>query len=194
MQTLLTTGVTLCKFGYCTNPFDQGCLKSMQDQYGEKNMTKLARFKNAFEKIRMCNSGDFFSDENGTLIEDVDRHCRRNQTWKEYYEWDEIRLANSDWGTSILYNWILQIIMTEVLEIPTVLEQGITDLKEFGSFYDYHTNFIYPDYGNKSELDALLLSSKHGDCNTTEPCAHVIPDIYEYDFNEAMRQAKSQGE
>ena len=178
---LITPGVSICDNGYCTNPFQQGCLKAMGEKYGKKNLTRV---KNVFDEIRICNSDDIILNEDGAEEYPQDENyvsCRKPY-WKKFFEWDEIRIANSDWGTAVLFSYLFQIILTEVVEVPASIEQGV-EFREYGSFYDYHTNLIYGNYGNGSELEAILEASRvDGDCRKTErPCAHLIPDVSEYD-------------
>ena len=178
---LITPGVSVCENNTCTNPYEQGCLKAMGDSYGKKNLTRL---KNVFEEIRICNSDDYIIDDENTTDSTNLASCRQPE-WKEFFEIGEIRIANSPWTSAFIFSYMIQIILTELLEVPTTTENGIDHEKGYGSFYDREdTPFYYPWYGYyEVELDALIEASRvDGNCELTDkPCAHVIPDASPFD-------------
>ena len=171
---LITPGVSVCSNGQCTNPFEQGCLKVMQVTHGEKNFTRIKR---VFEKIRICNSDDYYRTRDT-------RSCRVPE-WKQFFEYGEIRIANSDWSSALVFSWMMQIILTEVLEIPATIENGANYVQGEGSFYNKLNDFVYAAYGESNETSAILEAEKegvNGDCtNTNNACAHIIPDVSVFD-------------
>ena len=172
-RNLITPGVSVCENGKCTNPFEQGCLKAMGDKYGEKNFTRI---KTSFDEIRICNSDDYRKGDTS--------RCKIPD-WKEFFEMGEIRIANSPWSSAFVFSWMIQIILTELLEVPATIENGVDREKGFASFYDrQEVSLFSPLYGeNKTELDALIEASRvGGNCELTDnPCAHVIPDASPFD-------------
>lgn len=101
--------------------------------------------------------------------------------------------------TAIILGWIYQILLSEVLGIPSTIEGGTKegvksdeDDSRF-SFYDKKSRYVYPlvTYNINSLIEA---DKQNGDCaksTTSKDCAHIIPSIYE-----GARQdvAKFQGE
>jgi hypothetical protein len=99
----------------------------------------------------------------------------------------EIRIHAQDWDSSLFESWILQVLLSELLNVPTTIESGTAD----GLLNLYH-----PDapiiYGGalKDEPDLALLNAfEVKDCrdlaaqrNATgvteqyRPCAHIIPE------------------
>ena len=167
-----TPGVSVCENGICTNPFEQGCLKAMGEKYGPKNSTL---FKRAFEESRRCNSDD------ETI--NYTKSCKIPE-WEKFFDYDEIRIANAEWGSAILFAWIFQIIMTEVLEVPATIENGWHSLPGTVSFYNrYIVNDEFPNYGDGTHVDTLSEAyNVKGYCRETKsPCAHLLPDYSDLD-------------
>ena len=169
---LHTPGVATCENGRCTNPFEVGCLKAMGEAKEKKNMTRI---KDVFDKIRICNS----DDDSKNLSE---RTPCRHAEWSKYFELGEVRIGNSDSKTTIIFSWIFQILLNEVLEVPATLEHGAKIANGLGSFYDPEGSVIRANYGSESERDAILRAYDIGDCRKTNlACAHILPDVSIYD-------------
>ena len=75
----------------------------------------------------------------------------------------------------------MQIILSEILDVPTTIETGTPDAKI--SLYDTDNRF---DYGNSLDLDSLVnCTNLGGDCSkaSREPenyatCAHIVPEVW----------------
>lgn len=147
-----------CFEGFCTNPYTKrGC---------------LANRVPGWKKIRVCNSDD--APTAAAL-----GYCRDPYPGLEY---TEIRLASQNWESAFFIAWIQQIILSELLDVPTTLESGEADEKI--SFYDDKNSL---DYGVAYPWDALETSSQVKDCrlvagNNNEgnytPCSHVMSEVW----------------
>jgi hypothetical protein len=93
----------------------------------------------------------------------------------------ELRLLNNNWESAIFETWILQIILSELLGVPTSTESAQANANI--NFYNHDAKF---EFGKPTDLNALRLAAKIGDCrladrspNHYEPCAHVITEFWE---------------
>ena len=136
-----------------SNPYTSGCL----------------HMKELVSQIRVCNSEDpLDASTSGTIcqIPNVD--------------YMEIRIFADNWDSVTFEAWILQIILSELLDVPTTIEAGS---------YEGSLNFYHPDapmeYGTSlSDNDALIFAYGIGDCRnvnkestaTYKACAHFEPE------------------
>ena len=176
---LIAPGVSICENGFCTNPFEQGCLKAMGGKYGKKNITRI---KHLFDNVRICNSDDkealVNSEDLDNKHEIKDWTCRK-PNWLEHIQWDEVRIGNMPWGTAIAFSWLFQIILMEFLEVPATIEHGIYYAPGEGSFYQRtNVEVVYASYVGSDQMDLILETHNvEGDCRKSEnPCAHVLPE------------------
>ena len=177
-----------CINGKCTNPYQNGCL-----------INRL----NGWEKPRMCNSDD------GNTIEDILKVaelgiCRLPSSPNLNHM--EIRIGSQNWESVFFESWILQILLSEILDVPTTIETGLEDKNV--NLYDISSRF---DYGKSNLWDGLKNAYEYGDCrlvnnkekqkktnekeeeeiidamddgeeevteDTYQPCCHVIPEVW----------------
>eukprot|EP00581_Thalassiosira_minuscula_P002234 CAMPEP_0183744416 /NCGR_PEP_ID=MMETSP0737-20130205/65719_1 /TAXON_ID=385413 /ORGANISM="Thalassiosira miniscula, Strain CCMP1093" /LENGTH=852 /DNA_ID=CAMNT_0025980057 /DNA_START=73 /DNA_END=2631 /DNA_ORIENTATION=- len=134
--------------GQCSNPFERGCLRTI---LGEKY------------DIRTCSSDD------GDGESELGLSCRPNAL-----DYPEIRLLSQNWEEPMFFAWILQIMLSEVANVPVTIE---TDDK--ASFYD---RTMHWDYAKRSyDYDALRAANEapQNDCRGVEgPCAHVMSEVW----------------
>mmetsp|Transcript_931 Transcript_931/g.1213 ORF Transcript_931/g.1213 Transcript_931/m.1213 type:complete len:846 (-) Transcript_931:357-2894(-) len=150
------------------NPFEKGCLLTIAEERNETELL-LHKDKNRFQTVeRICNSND--------VADGLDQCYNEND-----HRYEEIRIAIGDWDSTIFISWIMQIILSELLRVPTTLEFGFDDKKHMtsmGSFYDRESRYTYSDtvYGYEWLKEAKL---QNGNCSKAEkPCAHIIPEIW----------------
>ena len=180
---LFTPGVSVCEDGLCTNPYEQGCLKAYAETHGKKNLTWMK--ETVLEKIRICNSDDDADKDNDDSRRVGGNALCRNPDWKGHFNWGEIRIGSSIDSDSLLYSWMLQIILTEVLEVPATIEHFVNKTNGKGSFYDRkllypHINFVK---STLNEFDALEEAFVQEDCRKTkQPCSNVIADLSNRDI------------
>ena len=134
------------------NPYTSGCLHT----------------KELVSQIRVCNSED-------PLEASASGICRLPEV-----DYMEIRIFSDNWESITFEAWILQIILSELLDVPTTIEAGS---------YEGSLNFYHPDapmeYGIPlSDNEALKFAHGVGDCrlankdsaDSYEACAHFDPE------------------
>ncbi len=131
------------------NPYERGCLILGGNVSGAK--------------LRVCNSNDDVA-----FVEQG--KCRQ-----PYFDHLEIRILSQNWETVFFETWLLQIILSELLDVPTTVETGTRDAAL--NFYDPDAPFEYGTAGN--DVSALVTAAQVKDCRTVAnsdpyvPCAHV---------------------
>ncbi|CAJ1968193.1 unnamed protein product [Cylindrotheca closterium] len=146
---LYRQGSTCLASGQCSNPFIDGCLKSMKPQSED-------------QRIRLCNSDDDTAEE---------RNCRTSPL-----NYPEIRIHNQDWEAAIFFSWIIQISLMEFLDVPVTIGVG-RDTQE-SSFYHIENNlpFSSTSYSWDGIRKANELG---GNCLLTdEDCVNLITDVW----------------
>lgn len=150
----------ICRNDYCTkNIYNHGCLY-------ERGLST---------KKRVCNSDD--------PPDAVSRGiCRDSEL-----DYMEVRLLSNDWETAIFGTWILQIILSELLDVPTTTETA--KWNAVNNFYDTQGRM---DYGSPSQLEALRNGAEIGDCRLAnkgkesyELCAHVVTEYWQGKTNDS---------
>jgi hypothetical protein len=134
------------------NPYTSGCLYA----------------KELVSHIRVCNSEDPLEASTSGI-------CRSPEV-----DYMEIRIFSDNWESITFEAWIIQIILSELLDVPTTVEAGS---------YEGSLNFYHPDapmeYGVPlSDNDALKFAYGIGDCrlamkdsaDSYEACAHFDPE------------------
>lgn len=107
-------------------------------------------------------------------------------------DYEEVRIAPANWESAMFYSWIQQIILSEVLDVPTSIETG-----QGGgllNFYDPNNGFAYPK--SAVEMDALYKANEVGDCRETkDPCAHLLPEVWQSkrEVNESAMEREGNG-
>ena len=154
-----------CIESQCTNPFhfNGGCLSSMLgDDWKMKDGPR-----------RICGSED--------TPDDVDKGYCRISPLDEYYT--EVRMLTLGWESINFQNWILQILLSEVLQVPTSVETGYNGTSD--DFYNVDNRMDYPSYD--STYAELNVSSEVLDCRLLDndvnytACAHVLTEVWEAD-------------
>jgi len=154
-ETALRPGSTCTDDGFCTNPFVKGCLNRI-----------LGDAK--YPKIRACNSDD---------EDDPNTACAASPL-----NYEEIRILPNNWESAMFYAWIIQIILSEVLDVPSTIDTGPGGGAL--SFYDPSNSFAFPKKAN--HFEALYKANEVGDCRNRnvgegegESCAHFITEVWQ---------------
>jgi len=157
-----------CIEGICTNPYHHngGCLASMLgDDW---------KLKNGLPR-RVCGSEDPpDAAEKG--------YCRISPL-EEFYT--EVRILVLGWESTYFQAWILQILLSEVLQVPVSIETGVfggsVDFYGINSPLDYPTyDADYAELGVSSEvLDCRVIENKPDQPETYKSCAHVVPEVWQ---------------
>ncbi|CAB9513658.1 unknown protein (Partial), partial [Seminavis robusta] len=126
--------------GYCTNPFTVGgCLENLLPE----------DHPSACKKVRVCNS----EDDEMTVRSG---HCRQPNPEFEHME---IRILAQNWESSYIMTWLLQILLSEMLDVPTTVETGTPNAKL--NFYDASSPL---DYGISNDWNAFTTANRVVDC------------------------------
>jgi hypothetical protein len=185
-----------CQGGICENPYEKGCLVTVAAERGETIPSAiLAEGK---DKIKMFQErfGDLqFGDEKGPGLGrgrglGLGRVCNSNDLGIDGYDkcvkeaehqYDEVRIAPGNWDSSFYLTWVLQILLSELLRVPTTVEFGFNNKKHtssMGSFYDEKSRYTF----GESAYCWDCLKEAHdmgGMCaDTDKPCAHIVPEIW----------------
>mmetsp|Transcript_14474 Transcript_14474/g.33495 ORF Transcript_14474/g.33495 Transcript_14474/m.33495 type:complete len:884 (+) Transcript_14474:194-2845(+) len=168
--------------GVCSNPFVGGCLRTMLTKE-EFNQVFPPKPDGSHETPRReCNSND------KPFVES------KNYCGKSDLDYTEIIIAPGDWESSVILSWIMQIFLSEVLQVPVSLHTtananvlskgGDSDLIDF---YDPLSGYAedtdaYKLYGlqkaNQLNGNCASANNKHsGPSNDT--CIHIIPEYWE---------------
>ena len=131
------TGSICRENGFCSNPFRSGCLRNVLSQ-SEETETET------FFRLRACNSDD-----------DPGAEKRGECVAGDY---DEIRILAQDWEGPMITAWIMQIILSEVLGVPTTLETSMPESEASMNFYDGDMRFSYSNDTYVSNHSLLLVS------------------------------------
>ena len=142
----------------CSNPLERGCLAA-----------KLPEWQN---RTRVCNSDD---------PDDAAEHgiCHHTPFGKNYME---LRILASNWESIIIESWILQIILSEILEVPATIEAG--NPAQLSLYHPYNGLEV-----GSNQDPATVESAYHWiDCQYAsrdpeqyEPCAHFTPELWDAD-------------
>ncbi|CAB9514931.1 Receptor-type guanylate cyclase gcy [Seminavis robusta] len=144
------------------NPYYQGgCLHRMQE--------KISVYRNFTAKSRVCNSND--PPEAASM-----GFCHASPL----LDYTEIRIASQSWETNYISAWLLQIILSELLEVPTTLEMG----KESSAldFYNPDADFGFGGgdfyYGEVTKAAEVKDCRKLKDEAEYQPCFHMVPEVW----------------
>jgi hypothetical protein len=159
-QAVFSDGTYCMADGFCSNPFHaKGCLASFLPE--------------SWHKKRICGSQDPpESAEKG--------YCRPTPL-----PYTEIRIGSGNWESSFFGAWIIQILLSEILEVPVSIETGVAGLNT--DFYNLESSL---DYGVSYDWDGIERGNSIGDCrNLKQPasddeylsCAHFLPESWAVD-------------
>jgi hypothetical protein len=155
-----------CRDGFCSNPFEKGCLNTLlQEEFGvaggddqpvdpQTLLPSLAR--RLRNEIRVCNSEDTPDAIARGIC--VDHTTIEHKLFDEYVE---VRILSQNWESAFFSAWLMQILLTEVLRVPTTIESGTADAKV--NFYS-PTNDL--GYGVANDWSAIETANAapNGDC------------------------------
>jgi len=96
----------------------------------------------------------------------------------------ELRIFSENWESAFFESWILQVILSELLHVPTTIETGVYNARL--NLYDPDSPF---EYGNTDDIEALTVAKNvGGDCrkasrneDTYQGCAHFAPEVWDSD-------------
>lgn len=166
-----------CIDGICSNPFQAGCLKAMleSDVYKDNNIIQSqveALRRRVQSTARACNSEDSTDAmERGLCINSV--------------AYEEIRLFAQNWESAVIASWVMQIVYSEVLGVPSTIETGMADKNL--NFYDAVNRLEYGAAIRKYAMYQNAYDVEGGDCTKYKsynetgdymPCAHATMEVW----------------
>jgi len=134
-----------------------------------------------WEKMRVCNSDDL-------KVSEDQRQCLTTAL-SSYYE--EVRISIQYWDTPTYEAWVAQILLSELLGVPTTIEANKPDVNM--NFYNSENNFAIGSIFGEGEGDYgqwqhLARGGEIGDCTKAnrdyenyEPCSNFVPEFWNYD-------------
>ena len=165
-----------CVAGGCTNPLRSGCLRALlgSDRYaapGDETSAELAALRDRLLATpRACNSED-------GAAEVEDGVCARHNN-----DYPEVRVWAQNWESGYVLAWIMQIVYSELLDVPSTIETGVKGKSL--NFYDAENSM-----GVGSSNQYAMFQNAHkatgGDCGVYRegnaaaaaddyvPCAHL---------------------
>jgi hypothetical protein len=145
----------------CSNPFRQGCLKSM-------NVSRYA------DKLRICNSNDDLTNATASSSDDDESSsalCKVSD-----FPYLEIRIHQANWESSYFLAWIYQIVLMELVGVPATV--GLTgEMTKVSDFYSVENQFQFSPLTYSPE--GLIKSNQVTGCKETEDaCVHILPEVW----------------
>lgn len=148
---------SVCQTGRCVSPYyNKGC-------FAQKGLNQYHR---------VCHS----EDPPEAVTQGL---CRKPDPGLEYAE---VRIFTQNWESVFMEAWILQIVLSEVLGVPTTIETGDPNVN-----LDFFAQGGDWGYGTSNDWEALRRAATNGDCRKVprfddegkyQSCAHVIPEVW----------------
>ena len=171
-----------------TNPYYSGCLKEKLHGW-PKDRLRVCR---PFGRNELDPPLEELVNEEGKQVEP---YCIQPKfDTFEFYK--EIRIATGNWDSAIAMGWIIQIILSEILQVPTSIESGMYN--SYRDFYDYNDARI--DYDTSMSASPLVTATNldtndcrfvkqiHSNASEYIPCAHFMPEYWDYPLDEIKSQ------
>jgi hypothetical protein len=139
--------------------------------------------KKDWTKGRVCGSDD--PPEAAQL-----GYCRNDDP----FDYMELRIHSQNWESVFFETWILQIVLSEILDVPTSVETSRPNAKV--GFYDAQSRF---EYRSSDDWNCLETGVEIGDCRVVdnsfdieeedyESCCHFIPEVWSGEINTYKEQ------
>jgi len=136
----------------------------------------LYQRKEGWRKKRVCGSED-----SSEIKESGGHYCESSNP----LDYMEIRIHGEDWVAALFETWALQILLSEVLQVPTSVETSVAG--NAVNFYDSRSriqpgssdNFICLESGAVGDC-SLVQGSGEGD-EDYQSCCHFIPEVWHVD-------------
>lgn len=176
---------------------DGGCLYQRKLGWKKKRVCSSADEGTPHARLGYCrkhpshlDDGDNGDDDNG---EDDDDGPAGDTTKAapEMFDYQEIRISSQNWESSFYITWILQVVLSEILDVPTSVETGLA-----GVVVDFYDRDGRTEYGIINDEEALRRGVQVGDCRPIvraqrydgpgdnksdkyESCSHFIPEVWD---------------
>jgi hypothetical protein len=173
-----------CIDGVCSNPFQAGCINAILKPDVYKNSGNIdnhiilsqveALYRRVQSTPRACNSEDSRDAiEEGLCVNSIG--------------FEEVRIFSQNWESAVIASWIMQIIYSEMLGIPSTLETGMADKNL--NFYERTSRLEYGGAMDNYEMYQNAYDAPGGDCTTYKTsndneaedyisCAHATMEFW----------------
>ena len=203
-----------CRNGYCSNPFEKGCLHTLlnspNDYDGSPSISAATkeRLSSLIERVksqvRVCNSYDptgaaeqglcvsHYTDDSKNYNNHKHQNINQNEESMQhelFAEYLETRIHSQNWESSFFSAWIMQILLSEILQVPSTIESGSLELSQRNNFYDPEARL---GYGVQNDFVAFQESSKAKGSNCVKvqadaaangekykACAHAVLEYWQ---------------
>ena len=102
---------------------------------------------------------------------------------KSPFDYTEIRIGIGNWESIVLNGYLLQILLSELLDVPTTLESYHFDVNV--NLYQKNSNFDFWNAGVSDNYIGLGTAARVQDCRTVtrhndtyEQCFHFSPEVW----------------
>ena len=130
--------------GFCTNLFERGCLRAMlgnialsqkhsrqsADDYSVDELVMKAWRCGLLSAPRTCNS------------EDAPQAAKQGLCSKNVNDYAEVQLLSQNWKSAFVLSWMMQIIYSELLEVPSTIKTGVLFLTKMSISMTKQTEWI----------------------------------------------------
>ena len=194
-----------CRNGFCSNPFEKGCLQTLLNSPDDGSLSAATRerlsslIRRLKSQVRVCNSYDppeaaaqgLCISHSSSPIKNYRNHYKNEEDSPQselYADYKEIRVHSQNWESSFFSAWIIQILLSEILQVPTTIESGTLELSQQNNFYDPQARL---GYGIQNDWDAFRHASEAegADCTKVQedaeangrgykPCAHAVLEYW----------------
>ncbi|CAB9499317.1 expressed unknown protein [Seminavis robusta] len=194
-----------CRQGVCSNPFEKGCLVGMASTLqDEEKKEMLYSFLNKYNpsQIRVCSSDDPpTASAQGLCVNHSTSSTDRRQQDELYADYKEVRILSQNWESAYFSAWIMQIILSELLHVPTTIESLTRNHSLHNNFYDPLSRLEYGDTDIWSALkranqleasDCTLVQQRDDDDEEYQSCGNVVMESW-YGVTEETQRHLEQG-
>jgi len=112
--------------------------------------------------------------------------------------YSEVRIFEQNWESAIATSWMLQIILSEILNVPATIETGVAD--QNANFYNRENRMDYGISANDDKYESFqnAFDAEGGDCTIYQggdnegdddkvvgkkdeyvSCAHFLPELWD---------------
>lgn len=165
----MKTTVCLPASKTCSNPFQQGCFRTLQEnpqpqqqqpqtrrslqgsEGDESNSPASSAGSLLPAKKRVCNSDDKRAlwgqkdgEQDAAAVDDDEGDSDTNTCVRSPFDdvYPEVRIHQSNWESSIILSWIYQIVLSEFMDVPTTVGLTSSDTP-LASFYSENIDWLF---------------------------------------------------
>jgi 7 transmembrane sweet-taste receptor of 3 GCPR len=139
------------------NPYQSGCLKALLP---------------GWDKERVCNSEDSLQDQ-------LDGVCRQQSSPLDYRE---LRIFAANWETATFQAWLVQILLSEILDVPVTIETSLStgnlNFYDKNNAFEYGSIAFWTGFETAAAVKDCRLLQQSGNPSEYQPCHHFHPELW----------------